>query len=285
MCRDVRCLLMLGALGVTLTIGCSRTTDVGRESASRTGDAGVKHTTESGDSLQSNAPGRVANANGARSDEQLAAGVHDSDNPAANNSRTRSGGAAAVNSFPTTTPKHVEGDAAQAEQARKHDRDDPDAEVVVNVKAAPAGPDTHEHPLDNGRDGGDVLPGKTTLPVVNTIKGAPGASSLPVDALPLELRPPTNSDDASQPAANDQPPAPSTNATVPPVRVTAELPSQYRSLDKDKDGQIGVYEWPRDDLDTFQKLDRNRDGFLTPVELAGGANEDAQKAKSDGSKQ
>ncbi len=46
-----------------------------------------------------------------------------------------------------------------------------------------------------------------------------------------------------------------------------KLPDQYRSRDVDKDGQIGMYEWPRSDYATFRKLDLNHDGFLTPQEL------------------
>jgi Ca2+-binding EF-hand superfamily protein len=49
--------------------------------------------------------------------------------------------------------------------------------------------------------------------------------------------------------------------------VTLKLPDQYRSKDKDGDGQIGLYEWPRSDFATFRKLDRDGDGFLTAAEL------------------
>jgi hypothetical protein len=49
--------------------------------------------------------------------------------------------------------------------------------------------------------------------------------------------------------------------------VTLKLPDQYRSKDKDGDGQIGLYEWSRTDFATFRKLDRDGDGFLTAAEL------------------
>lgn len=45
------------------------------------------------------------------------------------------------------------------------------------------------------------------------------------------------------------------------------LPEQYGSYDKDNDGQIGLYEWPRKRIAEFLKLDKNDDGFLTIEEL------------------
>lgn len=53
-------------------------------------------------------------------------------------------------------------------------------------------------------------------------------------------------------------------------KVTVKLPDQYRSKDADRDGQIGLYEWPRSDYAGFQRLDLNGDGFLTPQELVNG---------------
>jgi len=50
-----------------------------------------------------------------------------------------------------------------------------------------------------------------------------------------------------------------------------QLPEQFKSKDKDKDGQIGMYEWPRNDFATFRKLDLNHDGFLTAAELTRGS--------------
>ncbi len=45
------------------------------------------------------------------------------------------------------------------------------------------------------------------------------------------------------------------------------LPSEYAQYDRDRDGQIGLYEWPRRRIAEFLKLDKNQDGFLTPREL------------------
>ena len=47
-----------------------------------------------------------------------------------------------------------------------------------------------------------------------------------------------------------------------------KLPDEHRSKDKDKDGQIGMYEWSRNDYATFRKLDLNGDGFITPLEFS-----------------
>lgn len=67
------------------------------------------------------------------------------------------------------------------------------------------------------------------------------------------------------------PGAPGETKPVPKPRIrwpkALRLPDQYRSRDVDKDGQIGMYEWPRSDFATFRKLDLNHDGFLTPQEL------------------
>ena len=64
---------------------------------------------------------------------------------------------------------------------------------------------------------------------------------------------------------------------------TAALPEAYRALDKNGDGQIGLYEWDRAKFAEFRKLDKNGDGFLTPKEL-GGSNGNAMAAGGTASK-
>ncbi|MDB5335574.1 MAG: hypothetical protein JWN70_1193 [Planctomycetaceae bacterium] len=79
----------------------------------------------------------------------------------------------------------------------------------------------------------------------------------------------------NQPANNPQPGKPGTKPKVRVGRVgpkspipTATLPAQYVARDTNRDGQIGLYEWSRTDISTFNRLDTNRDGFLVPSELA-----------------
>lgn len=60
----------------------------------------------------------------------------------------------------------------------------------------------------------------------------------------------------------------------PPVSAEGARPSVGGTLpawcvehDRDRDGQIGLYEWPRRERSLFTRLDLNGDGFLTPQEL------------------
>ncbi|MFO0879576.1 MAG: hypothetical protein U0840_19700 [Gemmataceae bacterium] len=59
----------------------------------------------------------------------------------------------------------------------------------------------------------------------------------------------------------------------PPVyrygKLPRDLPGWFTDNDKDKDGQIGLYEWKQDgrDVNEFLTMDANGDGFLTPEEM------------------
>lgn len=53
-----------------------------------------------------------------------------------------------------------------------------------------------------------------------------------------------------------------------PGKLPAGLPAWYSQLDRDGDGQVGMYEWKAAErsLDEFLALDLNRDGFVTAEE-------------------
>jgi hypothetical protein len=86
------------------------------------------------------------------------------------------------------------------------------------------------------------------------------ASCFPAEVYPQGFGGPEGGDSGS---------APEKAAPKPRIRwqQPLKLPEQYRARDKDKDGQIGLYEWDRKDFATFRKLDLNHDGFLTAEEL------------------
>jgi len=63
-----------------------------------------------------------------------------------------------------------------------------------------------------------------------------------------------------------------------------ELPSWYTELDKDKDGQIGLYEWKAagKDVKEFLDMDANKDGFVTVEEILRSQRAEAAKKESQG---
>ena len=82
-----------------------------------------------------------------------------------------------------------------------------------------------------------------------------------------------SSDDDDQDSGSEKAPEKKSKRsipTMPRISLIAKLPEAYRDKDKNGDGQIGLYEWPRKDLAAFRKLDRNGDGFLTAAELIAG---------------
>jgi len=55
------------------------------------------------------------------------------------------------------------------------------------------------------------------------------------------------------------------------AKLPAGVPAWFTELDKDKDGQVSLYEWNKGkegkDLDVFERMDRNGDGYLTVEEV------------------
>lgn len=51
------------------------------------------------------------------------------------------------------------------------------------------------------------------------------------------------------------------------TNLVPELPAEFAARDRNGDGQIALYEWDRRKYSEFVKLDKNNDGFLTPIEL------------------
>lgn len=60
--------------------------------------------------------------------------------------------------------------------------------------------------------------------------------------------------------------SPSDRAAGTSWEFTRDLPSDFASMDRDGDEQVGLYEWPVGDVQRFLRTDRNGDGFITPRE-------------------
>ncbi len=56
---------------------------------------------------------------------------------------------------------------------------------------------------------------------------------------------------------------PNGSRTFKSLPLPAGIPGWFSDNDKDTDGQVGMYEWPKDKLDEFAKFDRNGDGLIT----------------------
>lgn len=147
--------------------------------------------------------------------------------------------------------------------------------------------------IDNSRfvsaqDSPEAPPGSPSPPAGNPI---PPTGSPPVPGSPEQSDPDFQPVTPTPPAGGTSPPGasgtpgapnpaetPAIPVTPPPAKTPATttrktgyvayvLPAEYLDKDKNKDGQIGLYEWPRSEIAAFRKLDLNGDGFLTPFEV------------------
>ena len=141
------------------------------------------------------------------------------------------------------------------------------------------------------RDSGDVLPRfedvvladgrpkpkSSTSAAVDGVKNANSASAGSANPGAVTNRPVSKSDrnesaDAKQRSGKG-------DSKQPNAKKVLSLPAQFRALDKNKDGQIGLYEWPREKFAEFGGFDKNKDGFLTPRELSVKADSKSKKSK------
>jgi hypothetical protein len=82
--------------------------------------------------------------------------------------------------------------------------------------------------------------------------------------------PPGSPQNPGQPQENNKPKTLTPYRMKPKKPMTVELPPAYAEVDTDFDGQLGMHEWMmtrRADLDQFESMDLDFDGFLTPEEL------------------
>ena len=142
---------------------------------------------------------------------------------------------------------------------RRSDGDDPTAPTIV-----PSGVEPEEEvELNDGRSPSAVPLPESQRVVVEPSNGDP------------ELLDDGRASDAQPGSELSRPKAALGNSTTkpaPPRRKTlADVSESIQTLDKDGDGQLGLYEWPREKLAEFKTLDSNKDGFLTPAEVAAGS--------------
>lgn len=71
------------------------------------------------------------------------------------------------------------------------------------------------------------------------------------------------------PAATSKPTASAESGSSRHVRSLYRdgLPEWFRQRDENHDGQLGLYEWPRSQIDDFRRFDLNHDGFLVQTEV------------------
>jgi hypothetical protein len=108
-------------------------------------------------------------------------------------------------------------------------------------------------------------------------RGVELKAGVTVDEMRNNFRNSTNNEANGQPNNPNQPGGSSSNTKVltpykmkPKQPITLTLPPAYSDIDTDLDGQIGLHEWMltrRADIEKFDAMDLDHDGFLIPEEL------------------
>jgi hypothetical protein len=102
----------------------------------------------------------------------------------------------------------------------------------------------------------------------------PFAAEPPAGAPPLDETPPSpgttgESEETDRPASGQEPDPERQPAAYRAGKLPRGLPAWFAQLDRDGDGQVGLYEWKQADrpIDEFEAMDLNGDGFLTAEEV------------------
>ena len=108
-------------------------------------------------------------------------------------------------------------------------------------------------------------------------RGVDLKAGVSLDEMRNNFRNSMNNGNNGQPGNPNQPGGSPSNVPVltpykmkPKKPITLTLPPAYSEIDTDVDGQIGLYEWMltrRADIEKFDAMDLDHDGFLIPEEL------------------
>lgn len=263
--RIIGCQLLTFTAAVVLLTGCSNSSSPEVADANDTAVEIVLPDAAEAIPLGSEDAGPVPSAaDSVRSEFAEIAPGADSDEPEGYKIATADQGAGAAHEHPHAHDKAGADEKTPKKNGRRADGDDPAAPLVV-AKAAEPQDDT---PLNNGRE-------PTAKPLPEGQRVAVVAQDVDPESLDSGRSPTAQPGDAVTGSA------PTAKPATPSPKKLADLSESIQELDKDRDGQLGLYEWPREKLAEFKTLDTNKDGFLTPAELVAGQKKANESPKSD----